>query len=398
MEKLKPLTELSVADLWKEVKWEEEILGDLRGASQIMLKRFLEGCMDEEIGKYVGGQWHERSMNRVSYRNGYYERDLETGLGLLKRLSIPRSRDGKYRTKVFKRYQRRQEEVTGMIREAFIAGVSTRRVSEVMNPLLGYGVSAGTVSKISKSLNEEVEKYQGRPLEDRYRYLILDGVYLKVRIGVKVKKRLVLCAYGIGWDGVREIVSFRLSRSESEKHWEGFVNDLYNRGLTGERLELIVTDGCKGLINALETVYPYVKRQRCWVHKLRNVSNRLRKRDQEECIKGARKIYKAENRKGAVQKYWSWARRWRNIAPGAVKCLEEDLEELLAFFDFPEPHRRKIRTTNAIERTFREVRRRTRPMSSFTNSDSCNRIIYSVVRHLNNKWENSPLKEITQKS
>lgn len=396
MEKAKALTELSVADLWKEVKMEERIWGDLRRSSQIMLKRFLEGCMEEEISQYVGGVWHQRGIERVSYRNGYYDRDLETGLGLIRELRIPRSRDGGYKTKIFSRYERRQEEVKGMIEEAFIAGVSTRRVAEVMEPLLGYGISAGTVSRISKGLNKEVKKYQGRDLKDKYKYLLLDGICLKIRAGVRVKKKLVLCAYGISKEGVKEVISFRIARSESERSWESFLNDLYRRGLVGDGLELIITDGCKGLKNALETVYPYVNRQRCWVHKLRNVSNKLRKKNREECIKGARKIYKAKNRKKATENYWKWAREWRKKEPGAVKCLEKDLEELLAIFDFPEAHRIKIRTTNAIERTFREVRRRTRPMSSFTNSDSCNRIIYSIIKHLNDKWEKHPLKQITQ--
>ena len=137
-------------------------------------------------------------------------------------------------------------------------------------------------------------------------------------------------------------------------------------------------------------------RQRCWVHKLRNVSNLLRRRHQAECIAGARAIYLAATRRQAVGAYWAWAHRWRGEAPKAVACLERDLDELLNFLACPEPHRRKVRTTNAIERAFREVRRRTRPMSCFTNSASCERIIYAVVTHLNRSWEGKVLPEFTQ--
>lgn len=157
-----------------------------------------------------------------------------------------------------------------------------------------------------------------------------------------------------------------------------------------------MTDGCPGLHAALETVYPEIPRQRCWAHKLRNVANLLKRSQQRSCLDEARTIYQAATRREAVQRYWAWTRRWRGAAPKAVACLERDLDELLNFLRCPEPHRRKIRTTNAIERAFREVRRRTRPMSCFTNDASCQRIIYAVISHLNRSWKGKPPPEITQ--
>ena len=216
--------------------------------------------------------------------------------------------------------------------------------------------------------------------------------------GFGTKKKVVLVAYGISVHGKRELIDFMVTKHESEKRWEGFLNNLYNRGLIGESLGLIVTDGNAGLENAVENIYPYVKRQRCWAHKLRNVSNYLKKRDQDKCIKEARAIYNAKNRKEAVKAYHQWVSGWITIAPKAVQCLEKDLEELLNFYYCPKEIWVKVRTTNVIERAFREVRRRTRPMSCFNNIQSIERIVYAVLSHLNDQWRVKTLKEFTQKN
>lgn len=205
-----------------------------------------------------------------------------------------------------------------------------------------------------------------------------------------MRRRLVLCAFAIGVDGRRRLLDFRLADHESEAGWTAFLSDLRERGLTGQTLKLVATDGCTGLHAALQAVYPFVPRQHCWAHKLRNVSNLLRRSQQAACIAGARRIYQADTRRAAVAAYWGWAQRWRDEAPKAVACLERDLEELLAHFGCPLQDRRAVRTTNAIERCFREVRRRTRPMSCFTNDASCERIIYAVAAHLNRHWEGRP--------
>jgi len=208
----------------------------------------------------------------------------------------------------------------------------------------------------------------------------------------------VLVAYGITVSGKREIIDFMVTSAESEVKWEGFLSRLYERGLKGEILSLIVTDGNKGLHNAIDRVYPQVRRQRCWAHKLRNVSNRLPKAQRDACIREARPIYDAHNRKEAVARYRQWAAKWKRTAPEAVQCLRDDLEELLQVYTCPKEIRIKLRTTNVIERVFREIRRRTRPMSCFNNTDSIERIVYAVLNHQNDKWRVRPLKEFTQNS
>jgi transposase-like protein len=291
---------------------------------------------------------------------------------------------------VFQRYQRRQKAVNTAIKDIFLAGVSTRRVGEVLRPLIGSNPSAATVS--------EVRAFHHRKISDEYKYLFLDGLTVRLKKALGVQKRQLLVAYGIGENGCKELIEFRQGQSESEQEWENLLNDLYRRGLEGRRLDLIITDGAPGLHAACDMVYPYTPRQRCWVHKLRNVAVKLSRKVQAECLQGARKIYLAENRREAIQRYWEWASRWRDEQPRAVACLEKDIDELLMFFHFPKEHQIKIRTTNAIERSFREIRRRIRPMSCFTNPESCERIIYALFFYHNQKWENAPIRNFTQNS
>lgn len=392
---VKDLTELTLDDYWKEVKGEDDWWGDLKGQTQRLVKRLMEAVMEEEILEQLGVDRYRRSHLRGGYRNGYRQRSLLTEFGLLEEIRVPRDRAGLFQPHVFERYQRRQAHVNQMVREMFLQGVSTRKVQEVLKPLLTAGISAQSVSRITRSLDAEVRRFHQSPLLDYYLYLLLDGITLRVKSAGGVNKRLVLCAYGITPSGKREFISFRQAPAESEAQWEAFLRDLYNRGLTGKQLQLVSTDGCPGLHRALDIVYPYVTRQHCWAHKLRNVAARLPRRLQDECLKEAKCIYQTETRREAIHRFREWSIRWKPFVPGVVNCLNQDIDALLNFLSCPREHWKKIRTTNAIERAFREVRRRTRPMSCFQNPASVDRIVYGVISHLNKKWEEKPLFEFT---
>lgn len=405
MQRVKPLDELRPADLWREVpESEDEFWRDTREKQLRLLKVLLEGTLEEEMTVLLGASRYRRAEGRHGHRNGFYQRDLTTQVGIVTAIRVPRARDRVGQRSVFSRYQRRQGQVNQVIRETFLAGVSTRRVGETLEALIGERVSAQTVSRVARSLDREVARFHRSAIEDDIRYLLLDGVYLRVKGAAGVQpygpsgRKLVLCAYGITTTGARRLLDFRLATAESQVQWEAFLSALRERGLLGRYLKLIVTDGCKGLHAALDTVYPYVPRQHCWVHKLRNVAALLKRSQQEECLAGARAIYRAETRRSAIQAYWAWARRWRGEAPKAVACLERDLEPLLSFLACPPRHQQMVRTTNAIERCFREVRRRTRPMSCFNNNASCERIIYAVFSHLNRNWKGHPLPQFTHNS
>lgn len=391
----KELTDLTLADLFKEIKEEETVWGDLKREAKVLLKKLINNTLGIEMRNYLKAEKHERTDNRISYRNGFYERNLETGFGLLENLDVPRSRDGEFKSGIFDHYSRRQSEVETLIKDLFLKGISTRRVSEILEPLLGFEVSPTTVSNTVKVLDKEVAAYHSKVLADTYQYLFLDGIVLKARNAIEVKKRFVLVAYGITYSGYKELISFRQAKSESEAEWTKFLGNLYRRGLKGENLKLVIVDGCPGLLKAIDMTYPYIPVQRCWVHKLRNIASYLPEK-YLDCLKEAKAIYLAENKKQAIKTYWTWAKKWRDLTPKAVHCLEKDIDEMLAFFDFPKSHQIKIRTTNQIERCFVEVRRRTRPMTSFSNYSSVDRIIFGIFNYLNCKWKKKPLKEFTQ--
>jgi putative transposase len=395
MVQVKDLTELTVRELWREVKHEDDWWEEFNDTTLALVKLLLEASLEEEIIQELQAAKYKRTPGRRGYRNGRYERSLYTKFGVIKALRVPRTRGG-HDSQILARYQRREESVNWTVREMFLAGVSTRRVGEVLDAIHGEQISPQTVSRIAESLDSEVRRYHGRRLADRYQYLFLDGITLKVKGALGARKRLVLCAYGIGMDGKRELLSFRQATAESEAQWEAFLRDIYERGLWGSHLNLVVTDGCAGLHRALDTVYPYVKRQRCWAHKLRNVAAKLPRRSQAMCLQEAKRIYQAANKRETVSRWQAWSVHWRGAAGKAVTCVEDDLDELLNFLDCPTEHRKVVRTTNVIERAFREVRRRTRPMSCFQNSASVERIIYGVVSYLNRKWTEKPLAQFTQ--
>ncbi len=301
-----------------------------------------------------------------------------------------------------------------LIMACFVLGMSTRKVSTALVSLLGERVSASTVSEVAKGLDQAVKRYHERKIEDGYRFLFFDGVVLKQRGAAKVQKKIILSVYGESWEGNREMIDFLLATSESQNAWEGFLRDLYERGLEGKRCEIITSDGGKGLRNALEVVYPRIVRQHCWAHKTRNVLDKVKKVDQEKVKKDLHRISHAKNRQVATQAYWSFCQKYRKLYPEAVKSLESEIDDLLSFYqvklspkekrglDAQELQRaqtalwRTIRTTNLIERAFREVKRRTRPMGVFGNRSSMERILYAVFFHLNSKGQEVPSFLFTQ--
>ena len=370
--------------------------GELRFEAQMALQTLMEGALVDECTAQLAADRYERGPQRKDQRNGYYRRGLDTEYGAIRDVRVPRSRHSTYQPLLFERYQRRSEAVDQGIVAMFAAGVSTRRVGEILELLCGSSVSAATVSKVAEQLDPLVQQFHQRPLPDHYRYLLLDGVHLRCKAARGRKKVVVLCAYGIRWDGVRELIAFRQAPSESERHWTVFLNDLYERGLKGRHLRLVVTDGAPGLIAAVEMVFPYVPRQRCWFHKMQNVSNKLKKTNRDACVQQAQRIYLAPTRREARKRFRTWQRKWQSVEPKAVDCLACDIDHLLTHFDVPVAHRPTVRTTNPIERSFREVRRRTRPISCFNNPASVDRIVFTVVNHLNGSWEKDPLEPFTQ--
>ena len=382
------------AKSWQRLQQAPEFFVDLDEQVQQQHQQFLNKLMEYERQTYLRFEPYQRDPERTDQANGFYKRPLTTRFGQVK-LKVPRSRSGKFQTQIIPRYQRRQEVVKDALREVFLLGVSTRQAGRALSKLVGESVSASTVSEVSKVLDESVNQWHHRDLQDHYQYLLLDGVSVRIRLGGKVKRRLILCAYGITLKGKRELIDFLLVKAEGEDTWHNFLMDLWRRGFKGKALKLIATDGHPGLIRTLARLWPRVAHQRCWAHKLRNLENKL-KVSQNECLQEAKLIYQAESGKEALKLFKKWQSRWQQRAPKAVTCLADDIEELLAFFECPKKHWRRVRTTNVIERLFVEVRRRIRTMCAFTTRSSCERILYAVFKRMNDQWTLHPLKDFTQ--
>jgi len=381
---------------WSEVN---EMFGeDFGEGSRRVLERCLNVAIAEEFKSYVGAGWYERVEGRRDWRNGYRRHGLRTRLGRVD-LSIPRLRQVSYQPSWLERYQSLEGRLAAGLKTMFIAGVSTAKVGDVLEVLCGERVSRSTVSKLALSLEEEVRCYQQRRLADDFVFLYLDALSVKIRKELKGERWQLLVAYGIRADGSRELIGFGKYPSESETCWQLFVENLKMRGLKGSQLRLIVMDGSLGLWKAVRGAYPQVETQLCWVHKLRNVANACPDRHRGACLEEAAKIMNAASPRTAANRFRNWRQKWQALAPKAVACLERDFDRLTAVFTFPQVIRRIIRSTNVIERAFREVRRRQRTMGCFSNNASCQRIIYALFAYLNAKWERpqyhlKPIKEV----
>ena len=281
-------------------------------------------------------------------------------------------------------YARRAKDVDRLILACFVLGLSTRKVATALLPVLGRPVSPATVSAVARQLDAAVAAFHRRPLKDIYRVLVLDGVVLKRKTGAGAIARPVLVALGLRPDGKKEVIDFRLAPAESAAQWEHFLGDLIRRGLTGEGLEMLCVDGGSGLLAALPTAFPGIPVQRCWAHKVRNVLAKIRSADQPGVKTDLHRIMNARTLPAAWSAARRFADRWHAIYPKAVACLRADLADLLTCFRYPTLQERKtVRTTNAIERRFREVRRRTRPMGTFQDRTSMERILFAVFLHEN---------------
>jgi transposase-like protein len=370
------------------IEWGE----DYRRAGSDALKTILAGRMAAAIDRHLDEM---AARDEADRRNGSYCRHLLTELGDIE-LEVPRTRRYSPLT-VVRAYARRAAHIDRMILACFVLGLSTRKVASALLPVLGRRISAGTVSQVAKTLDTAVAAFHRRPLKDHYPVVMLDGVVLARKTGAGAIRRPVLVALGLRADGKKEIIDYRLATGESAAQWEQFLTDLYRRGLSGQRLEMIGVDGGNGLLAALPMVYPDVPVQRCWAHKIRNVLDKIRVADQSVVKKALHAIMNATTLPQARSAARRFANRWQATYANAVSCLQNDLDELLTCWRYKTlDQRKRVRTTNAIERRFREVRRRTRPMGVFQDRTSMDRILFAVFTHENSTQGLPTLFSLTQ--
>jgi len=356
----------------------------VRGAVRMVIEK----AINEEFRASIGCLPYERTLERKDYRNGYLVKAFETRFGVIKEILIPRARGGFFPS-IFGRWQRREGKISRIISDIFLRGVSTRKIKAISQALWGRGYSASKVSEFNRALKEDFLSYFNRPIDEPIRYLFLDAIGLKLRRNW-ISKEALLCAIGITEKGRREFLGFMLGGRESIVSWEDFLLHLKRRGLKPP--SLIVLDGNQGLLSSISTLFPGVPIQRCIVHKVRNISSYCPKSLKGVVTSEAKRVFYATNKEEALIRFKDWRERWIIEVPKAVECLEKDLDVSLAFYSFPYRHWERIRTTNIIERAFREFRRRIKVMDSFPTEESCVRIMFALAKLLNEDWEHKPIK------
>jgi transposase-like protein len=389
------LTDRTTAARWSEVRDDDGLWGDLRPELLEAVRMILETTMEDELAAELVASRYERTPWRRDVRNGAYHRTLVTELGAITDLRIPRRRLVPYRPSFLERAARRTTTVDDVLRQAFLRGLSTREAGALAMTLTGVPLSAASISRLVRGLDAQAAAFHRRPIRFAARYLLVDGLWVSVRGSARAKRRVVLAAYGIAADGRRELLDYRQAASESSAEWTRFLTSLVGRGLDPDAVRLVTADGADGIAAAVAEVFPTADLQRCWTHRIRNLLDAVGRADRRACLAGLRAIYRARTRRAAVAAYWRWATTWRTRHPVLVRRLEGDLDELLAVFVLPEPIRLHLRTTNLIERAFRELRRRIRPMGALADRRSAARILFGQVLRLNPLLASRPLCAFT---
>lgn len=293
---------------------------------------------------------------------------------------MPRDRAGQFQTQVFERYGRYEPEVAEALTEMFVSGTSTHKVGKVAEKLMGVAPSASAVSRLNQTLTEQFETWRERPLLSHYRILYLDGIHFTVRHGGQTDSTIILTALGVDLEGNKDVLALRVCAEEDKDGWSCLLQDLRRRGAT--QMDLIVTDGHEGLLSAVSALFPATPRQRCLVHKQRNVMKAIAHREQKEVATELAGIWKSASKEEALTQLAAFKGKYRLRYPEAVRSLCEDEDHLLTFYAFPQVMHRYIRSTNAIESLFSNVRQRTDQIDAFTTETSCLTIVWAVMQDI----------------
>lgn len=336
--------------------------------------------LEEEVSQFIGANRYERTPGRRDQRAGHRSRTIGTTAGVIDDLPVPRTRGG-FHTQLFDHYQRRLPEVDGLIRDMFVGGVSQQQVGSVVEQLTGTAPSPSTVSRVFHTLESEFAEWQKRPLPKRYVYAFADGTYFSVIYEGEGQKMPILALIGIREDGQREVIAFTTGERENQGAWENLLSDIKARGV--ETVDLWITDGHQAMLNAIGLKFPLSKRQRCVRHKMENVLSHVPDKQRDAVREELRAIFYQPTRAQAEQLTAAFKAKYQPHYPSAIACLERDWAACLTFYDYPEQHWVNIRTSNIIERTFEEVKKRSKKMAAaFRNEGSCLLLFYAVVRTL----------------
>jgi transposase-like protein len=363
----------------------QEILLDDPAFLREIVERVVQQVLEAEMTEHIGAAPYERSATRSGHRNGYKPRTLRTRVGTLN-LMVPQDREGTFSTGLFSRYQRNEKALCLALMEMYVEGVSTRKVKDITEALCGTSFSKSLVSSLAGSLDSELEAWRERRLEGTaYPYLFVDARYEKVRVGHRIVSQGVLIVSAVRDDGFREIVGVGVADTESEATYQELFRSLKRRGLSG--VKLVVSDDHEGLKAAIARHFQGASHQRCQVHYTRNLLGMVSYAKRKELGADLRAIFAAPAREQALRIASSVADKWRGKGNEKVAChIEEHIEECLSCLAFPESHRRRIRTTNGLERLNQEIKRRSRVVRIFPNERSCLRLVTALAVEHSEEW------------
>lgn len=358
------------------------LLSNKQEGFRVIGERFLNAVLEKEFENFIGAQKHERSDDRVDYRNGHKERQLKTTLGKLNLLR-PYARSGKFETKLFENYSRIDKALASIIVEGYLKGISTRKVESVISEL-DIELSHTTVSNLSHELDELITEFRTSPLRGYYPYLYVDAVYLKVFNGSRFISQAVTIAIGVNEDGYREILDIDIAYEESYASYKGFFDTLKERGV--KQVDLVISDGHKGIKRAAQESFSGSSWQLCTVHMKRNLMKIVPKKHLTAVMDDLNDVLIAKDIQEAHSVGHAMIATYETKLPKLVKYLEDNLGDVMTFLAFPKRHHRKIHSTNVLERFNKEVKRRTKVVGAFTSEGSVLRLLVPLAVDTNAKW------------
>ena len=349
-----------------------------------LLEEIFNQVLLAQSSEQIGAEPYERAEERTAYRNGFRDRQMTTRVGTLT-LRVPRHRNGQFSTELFARYQRSEQALVLAMMEMMINGVSTRKVETITQELCGKTFSKSTVSALCKKLDPIVHAFRTRPLESHYPFLIVDALYLKVREDHRVQSRGLLIAVGVNEEGYREIIGFQVANTETESSWGELFESLKERGL--KDVHLITSDNHRGLVNAARRHFQGATWQRCQTHFSRNMLDHTPKALQPEIKEDLRQLYEAIDLDSARRVREQLVDKYETKAPKAATLLDEAFDDVTAVLAIPLKYRKRLRTTNGVERLNQEVRRRERVIRIFPNEASVIRLMGALLMEQDEKWQ-----------
>ena len=365
----------------------EEVNSEEAGSDWLrdLVEWLYQEMLEMEFTEHVRAGPYERTANRRGYRNGYRDRQLHTRVGTLN-LRVPRDRDGKFSTRLFERCQRSERALILALQEAYVTGVSTRKVSRITEKLCGTQFSKDQVSRMAQALDDELDRWRQRRLDKKYPYLVIDARYEYVREDGQVASEGVLTVEGINKQGYRQVIGVSMAPGEDASSWGEIFRGLIERALDPSKVVCVTSDDHLGLREALRRYFPHAAWQRCQTHYQRNAASKVLRKHRGEVHEQLRDVFAAPDREEAQRRAQQMIEHWSRRLPEFSEWVEETIEQTLTVFQLPRGHRLRLRTTNNLEKLHQEVKRRTRVVRIFPNRRSCLRLVSALAMEQSDEW------------